>query len=178
MPNALDKQKLATALSDMSDADAGYKGRSLEALGAADATASGQTMVEQQGSVGYGRPPKHSQFKKGRSGNPNGRPKRRPNLRQEISKVVTDPVRVREGDNVIRIPAIVAAFRVQRNLALKGDPRAALNFFKIAKEFEALDQGETGAPEFSKEFLELLSDETLKDLIRVGKELNARSRVK
>lgn len=27
--------------------------------------------------VGYGRPPKHSQFKKGQSGNRNGRPKKR-----------------------------------------------------------------------------------------------------
>ena len=28
--------------------------------------------------VGYRKPPKHSQFKKGKSGNPKGRPKRKP----------------------------------------------------------------------------------------------------
>lgn len=28
---------------------------------------------DDEGRVGYGRPPKHTQFKKGQSGNPNGR---------------------------------------------------------------------------------------------------------
>ncbi len=31
--------------------------------------------------LGYGRPPKHSRFQRGRSGNPAGRPKRRPSFR-------------------------------------------------------------------------------------------------
>src|SRR6516164_8376804 len=35
--------------------------------------------VEEDGNwVGYGKPPKHTQFKKGQSGNPKGRPKREP----------------------------------------------------------------------------------------------------
>jgi hypothetical protein len=28
--------------------------------------------------VGYGKPPRHTQFRKGQSGNPGGRPRRRP----------------------------------------------------------------------------------------------------
>jgi hypothetical protein len=175
MSNVLDAKKPATTLSDMSDADAGYKGGALQAVRTVDDAVSEKTLAQEQESVGYGRPPKHSQFKKGRSGNPSGRPKRRPNLKLEILKVFTDLITLREGDNVTRVPAIVAAHRVQRNRALKGDPRAALNFFKIAKELGVLEQHETGLPEFSKEFLELLSDEALKDLIRVGKELDARS---
>lgn len=33
--------------------------------------------IEDDGKVGYGKPPKHSQFQAGQSGNPNGRPKKK-----------------------------------------------------------------------------------------------------
>ena len=34
--------------------------------------------AEDEDKVGYGRPPKKNQFKKGQSGNPSGRPKKAP----------------------------------------------------------------------------------------------------
>jgi hypothetical protein len=40
-------------------------------------------------SVGYGRPPKHTRFKPGRSGNPKGRPRGSRNLSTEMQKVLT-----------------------------------------------------------------------------------------
>ena len=58
--------------------------------------------------VGYGRPPVHSRFRKGQSGNPTG--KRRHGeaervealIRQEVHRLVT----VREGDTVTKMPAL------------------------------------------------------------------------
>lgn len=44
--------------------------------------------------VGYGRPPKHSQFKKGQSGNPRGRPKGRFSLLTSIERFLNERVSV------------------------------------------------------------------------------------
>ena len=41
-------------------------------------------MASDSGEVGYRRPPKHSQFRPGRSGNPSGRPKRSPSFRSAL----------------------------------------------------------------------------------------------
>lgn len=38
--------------------------------------------------VGYGQPPKHSQFRKGQSGNPRGRPKRRQAEATDIAAII------------------------------------------------------------------------------------------
>lgn len=84
--------------------------------------------------VGYGKPPTEHRFEKGKSGNPNGRPKRsRPNpsqidtgfgmkaaeefLRMEAYR----PVTLREGEKVIELPAIQAVFRAMGVSAMKGN---------------------------------------------------------
>ena len=83
--------------------------------------------------VGYGRPPAEHRFRKGHSGNPRGRPRGARNkpkidtglgmrgaeayLRAEAYRMVT----LREGDNVIELPAIQAVFRAMGVAAMKGN---------------------------------------------------------
>ena len=76
--------------------------------------------------VGDRRPPKHSQFKRGVSGNPKGRPKGSVNLRtrvtQQLRQMVTvtrngRPVKMRKGD-LIALQIVDAA--------AKGDLKAAM----------------------------------------------------
>jgi hypothetical protein len=64
-----------------------------------------------------GVPPKHSQFKKGQTGNPKGRPKKIPELRELLANVLGD-----EKDGKSAAEAILMALR---NKAIKGDVRAA-----------------------------------------------------
>jgi hypothetical protein len=126
-------------------------------------------------SVGYKKPPKHGRFKPGQSGNPSGRPKGSLNLRSLLEKVFTDPIVLREGDKTSRVPAIVALAIALRNKGLKGDVRAVQESLKIAKEFETLNvaQVETHCNEFTKEYLERLSTDTIEDLIRLEREIEA-----
>ena len=47
--------------------------------------------------VGYGKPPKHTQFKSGQSGNPNGRPKGTKNLKADLAEELSEQVIIHEG---------------------------------------------------------------------------------
>jgi cytochrome P450 len=93
--------------------------------------------------VGYGRPPVHSRFRKGQSGNPTGKRRRglvdrvKALMRQEAYRLLT----VREGDKVTRMPALQAVLRSQIACAAKGNVPAQRAVVKAMQEMDA----ETGA---------------------------------
>jgi hypothetical protein len=58
---------------------------------------------QQNYTVGFGKPPKASQFKPGRSGNPKGRPKGRPTVEQLLLEEAARLVKVKVGDAVVHI---------------------------------------------------------------------------
>lgn len=74
--------------------------------------------------VGYGKPPEHSRFRPGHSGNPRGRPKGRRSLREMIIEEVHRPVTIREGSKTKRMPRGQVAISQLMNQAMKGNPRA------------------------------------------------------
>jgi hypothetical protein len=88
--------------------------------------------------VGFGRPPPHSRFRKGQSGNPLGRRKyadtRRGKdlLRKEAYRLVS----IREGDDVRQIPAIQAAMRGLFIAAAKGRPSAIKSALTILESLQ------------------------------------------
>jgi hypothetical protein len=74
--------------------------------------------------VGYGHPPKHSQFRPGQSGNPSGRPKRVKNLQAELLDELGEPMRIREGDTDREIPKGRAILKTLVDEAVGGNMRA------------------------------------------------------
>jgi Family of unknown function (DUF5681) len=73
--------------------------------------------------VGYGKPPRHAQFRKGRSGNPGGRP-RRPVTERAKELALREAYRritVKEDGRAVALPAIL---RSQVVLAAKGNVQA------------------------------------------------------
>jgi hypothetical protein len=88
--------------------------------------------------VGYGKPPIHTRFRKGMSGNPGGRPRGMTAGRANalVLQEAYRPVRVREGDKVLTLPAIQAVLRSQVALAAKGNGPAQRALFDMVRAIE------------------------------------------
>jgi hypothetical protein len=69
--------------------------------------------------VGFGKPPKQTRFRKGRSGNPKGRPRKKPDLYSELTKVLREKVTV-EGQQE-RVTVQQALLLRLRDQALRGE---------------------------------------------------------
>src|SRR3979409_2480066 len=82
-----------------------------------------------------------SRFKKGQSGNPNGRPKGRKNNAGLLSDVFFKTVRIKDAQGVRSVPKIVAAAEVCLNNAIRGDLRSFAKAMEIAEKFGVLKRG-------------------------------------
>jgi len=74
--------------------------------------------------VGYKKPPRRSQFKKGQSGNPKGRPKGTLNLATVLETTLREQVVINENGRRKVITKLEAAVKQMVNKAASGDPAA------------------------------------------------------
>lgn len=78
----------------------------------------------EQCDVGYGKPPKHTQFKKGQSGNLSGRPKGTLNLATVLERTLRQQVVINENGRRKVITKLEAAITQLVNKAASGDAHA------------------------------------------------------
>lgn len=83
--------------------------------------------------VGYGRPPKDTQFRKGRSGNPKGRPIKRRDIVSTLERTLAEPFTYREGEHVREMSAEEGILFSQVIKAMQGDQGAFNGVMKQAK---------------------------------------------
>jgi hypothetical protein len=90
--------------------------------------------------VGYGKPPVHTRFKKGQSGNPRGSSRKSREIERANQLILDEAYRsvsIREGEKVHRIPALAAVFRSLLACALKGNGPAQRAALQMVKAIEA-----------------------------------------
>jgi hypothetical protein len=90
--------------------------------------------------VGYGKPPRHTQFRKGQSGNPGGRPRRQPVQRANALLLAEAyrSVAIKEDGRMVPVAALQAVLRSQIELAINGDYRAQRDILKAVQHLELL----------------------------------------
>lgn len=90
----------------------------------ASSIAAGDSGEDAAYEVGYKKPPKHTQFQKGRSGNPAGRPKSAKGLKTIVRETMTAQVEVRTATGARRMSRMEAVMHKTVELAMKGNARA------------------------------------------------------
>lgn len=91
--------------------------------------------------IGYRKPPKSTQFKKGRSGNPYGRPRSgTKNINNIIARELERKIKVTEEDETVFYSAIDIAVRQLVQKAAKGDLKAQKMLFPLIEKMNAKDE--------------------------------------
>jgi hypothetical protein len=86
--------------------------------------------------VGFGKPPKQTQFQKGRSGNPKGRPKGSKNIFALIRKILDAKVIAKGSGGSRSMTMQEAMIRQLFNKAANGDLKAIQHVIQLMKEFQ------------------------------------------
>jgi hypothetical protein len=87
--------------------------------------------------VGYGKPPLHSRFKPGQSGNPKGRKKGVANFATDVKTTLKAPVKVTRDGRPRQISTQEAMLLRLREKALSGDARALDRLLALAQVYNS-----------------------------------------
>lgn len=104
-----------------------------------------------QPTVGYGKPPKDSQFQKGKSGNPTGRRKGSKSFASVLQDTFNQPVSVTMNGKTEKAPSINALALKMIAMALSGNPtfmKMAFGYYAAANPAVNGDQSITSGSSF------------------------------
>jgi hypothetical protein len=84
--------------------------------------------------VGYGKPPKANQFRKGRTGNPRGKRQGEENIISAFKRIVSNRVKINDGEKVRTTSLAEAVILKNYNAAVQKNPFAMSNIFRLAED--------------------------------------------
>jgi len=94
--------------------------------------------------VGFGKPPKHTQFHKGRSGNPNGRARGSRNASTLLDEALRERVIVAENGRRKKVTKLEVVLTQLVNKAAQGEHRATRLLLEWTERLQLTDR--TGQP--------------------------------
>lgn len=94
--------------------------------------------------VGYRRPPVHTRFKPGQSGNPRGRPKGAKNIDAQCRSLLSRKVTIQENGERRKVTAVEAILLTSIQRAVRGDNRSAKLVFDLLHRLPNMEDAETG----------------------------------
>jgi hypothetical protein len=119
--------------------------------------------------IGYRKPPAHSRFKKGRSGNPTGRPKGHLNLMTVLESALKAKVLVTDGGRRVSKSKLEVAITQVANKAASGDLKAVQMVLALMPILEPVIPGTVMTPdlladrEMALKLVKRLTETTPKD---------------
>ena len=114
--------------------------------------------------IGYKKPPRHSQFKKGRSGNPKGRPKGTRNFKTDLREVLAAPVTIRQNGRATTVSSQCAAFMQLQAGAVKGERHSRDRFLDYAERYgedEAAEDAERALAQADQDIVVHFKERTI-----------------
>lgn len=124
--------------------------------------------MSEDSEVGYKKPPKHSRFKPGQSGNPKGRPKGSRNFSTDLKQTLKERVHLNKGGRRKTVSTQLATLMRLREKALSGDARALDRYIDLAQTYN--DEEVTGAAaRLGSTDAEILDAHNARVLQRTGK---------
>ena len=106
--------------------------------------------------VGYGKPPRHTRFQKGRSGNPTGRPRGRKNMATLLSAALDASIIVVENGRRKKITKREAIVTQLVNKSASADLKATQIVLAMLRELEALADGDAESAAFTEADKEII----------------------
>jgi Family of unknown function (DUF5681) len=143
-----------------------------EGVGASPASTGHDKSEAAAAPIGYGRPPKHSQFAKGKSGNPNGRPKGSRNFGLAIEDELDTKIPINENGKRKLITKREAVAKQLVHKAASGDTKAIPILLNEARAREKAGIGLEAHPNQRVEDRQVMSG----ILKRIRRELNESTR--
>lgn len=90
--------------------------------------------------VGYRRPPKHTQFKKGQSGNPGGRPRKRGPVKVDIEALLQQPVTVvQDGKRCVLSPKEVSLRKMLQKALQEQHLRSIIYLLELFEKYNIIE---------------------------------------
>lgn len=134
--------------------------------------------------IGYCKPPKHTQFPKGQSGNPKGRPNGSQNVSTVLQRVARQRVKVTGNSGARSMTKLEAAATQLSNQAASGNSRAIREFLylhRLCEEPAKADPAQPGPQEIDRPVIQnilkrLLQSEELPSANGTEAETNTPSR--